>query len=189
MDNKPRIGPRQVVYQNQYQQIYQVQADFGAYAKEYFVLDTGEKAGIVVSHQGAVLLVRQYRLLINELSWEIPGGRVDDGEEPAETAIRECLEETGVRCLEPRPLIFYHSGLDTSYNPTHLFYSEEISPINESESIHSEEVVGVEWIALSRCIEMIFERKILDSFSIIALLAYQAQLQGRNPRLGENADG
>ena len=43
-----------------------------------------------------VLLVSQYRLLVNRLSFEVPGGKVDDGESPEESAIRECMEETKV---------------------------------------------------------------------------------------------
>ena len=35
-----------------------------------------------------IMLVRQYRLLVNSLSWEILGGGVEDGEAP-EAAVRE----------------------------------------------------------------------------------------------------
>src|SRR5712692_2294872 len=94
----PRIGPRELLYEDKYQQIYRVIADFGPFTKEYFVRDTGERAGVVVLSDDSVLLVRQYRLLLDDLSWEIPGGKVDDGETPKEAAIRECLEETGVLC-------------------------------------------------------------------------------------------
>ena len=101
----PQIGQRQVLYQDRYQQIYKVTADFGSFTKEYFVRDSGKRVGLVVVQGDSVLLVEQYRLLINGLSWEIPGGRVDDGEAPEAAAVRECLEETGVRCFNPRPLI------------------------------------------------------------------------------------
>ena len=29
--------------------------------------------------------------------WEFPGGKIEAGESPAEAAVRECLEETGLR--------------------------------------------------------------------------------------------
>ena len=169
----PQIGQRQVLYQDRYQQIYKVTADFGSFTKEYFVRDSGKRVGLVVVQGDSVLLVEQYRLLINGLSWEIPGGRVDDGEAPEAAAVRECLEETGVRCFNPRPLISYHAGLDTNYNPTDIFCSDEVAQRYEPESIHVQEVSSWEWVPLDRCIAMISESEIMDSFSIVALLAYQ----------------
>lgn len=169
----PQIGPRELQYKNKYQEIYRVKADFGPYQKEYYVNETGHRAGMVALREDRVLLVKQYRLLINDFSYEIPGGNVDDGETPQETAVRECLEETGVRCMNPQPLLFYHVGLDTFHNPTDLFYCDEVAEDHEPQRINPQEVSGFEWIPLSRCIEMVFEGQILDSFSIIALLAYR----------------
>ena len=169
--DSPIIGPPSVVYQDIYQQIYRVKADFGAFSKEYFVRDGGQKAGIVAVRGDSVLLVRQYRLQINGLSLEIPGGKIVDGELPEEAALRECLEETGVRCLNPRSLIFYHVGMDTTYSPSHIFISDQISEEYEPQHIHQQEVSGFEWVLLSRCIEMIFDGEILDNFTIVALLA------------------
>ena len=57
----PRIGPRELVYENRFQQVYRVTADFGQFTKEYFINDTGQRAGIVAIRDGSVLLVRQYR--------------------------------------------------------------------------------------------------------------------------------
>lgn len=171
--HSPLIGSRKVLYQDKYQQIYGVTADFGSFTKEYFVREGGSKAGILAVRADSVLLVKQYRLLINGLSLEIPAGRIDDGELPEDAAVRECLEETGVRCLNPRPLIFYHMGLDTTYSPSHIFYSDQIAEVHEPQNIHQEETSGFEWVPLSRCIKMIFDGEILDSFTIIALLAHQ----------------
>lgn len=169
----PNIGPRETVYENPYQRIYRVKAEFDGYTKEFFVNDTGPKAGVVVVREEMVLLVRQYRLIINGLSWEIPGGRVDDCESPQAAAIRECLEETGVRCLDVLPLLFYQPGLDTDSNPTHIFYCKHIAGKIEPNSIHAEEVSGSEWVPFSQCMRMVSEKQIVDSFSILGLLAYR----------------
>jgi 8-oxo-dGTP pyrophosphatase MutT (NUDIX family) len=170
--NSPKISPRQVVYEDRHQQIYQVSADFGDFQKEYFVRDSGPRAGVAVVREGAILLVRQYRLLIDRLSWEIPGGKVDDGETPESAAIRECLEETGLLCRNLKPLIFYHPGLDTFHNPTHLFYTQNF--VEQNRSVYNpQETVEHAWVPLTRCIEMIFNQEIVDAFSIVAILAYQ----------------
>ena len=167
----PRIGNKKIVYKNQYSHVYQVKADFGEFVKEYFVTDYGEKAGILAIQDNSVLLVRQYRFLTNRMSWEIPGGKVDSGETPKETAVRECLEETGFSCQYLKPLLTYQQGLDVNYNPTHLFYTASF--IKETEfSPTLREIESIEWIPLPQCIEMITSGEIIDCFTIIALLAY-----------------
>jgi 8-oxo-dGTP pyrophosphatase MutT (NUDIX family) len=113
-----------------------------------------------------VLLVRQYRLLINGLSFEIPGGRVDEDETLETAAARECLEESGVGCWNLTPLISYQAALDIWKNRTHVFLSEECEEMAASDPDRHV------WIPLPRCIEMVFGQQIVDSLSIVALLAY-----------------
>lgn len=155
-----------VVYQDRNQTISRITARFDGFNKEYFVSDHGQRVAVLVTRDNDVLLVRQYRLLINGLSYEIPGGRVDENETLEAAAARECLEESGVRCWNLKPLISYHAALDIWKNHTHTFLSEDC-----------EEAGGADpdrrlWIPLPRCIEMIFARQIVDSLTIIALLSY-----------------
>lgn len=168
------IEPQELVYQDKNQKIYRIVARFDGFCKEYYVSDHDRRAALLAVRNGEVLLVRQYRLLINEISYEIPGGRVDDNETPEAAAVRECLEETGVRCLNLKPLINFHPSLDIWKNYTHIYYSEE--PV-EMEEDNSNRLV---WIPIARCIEMVFEKKIVDSLSIIALLTYNTLISRKN---------
>jgi 8-oxo-dGTP diphosphatase len=52
-------------------------------------------AGVLVEHDGKVLLVRR-RLSPRKGMWTFPAGFVDFGEDPAEAAVREGREETGL---------------------------------------------------------------------------------------------
>ena len=173
---RPKIGVPKPVYRDPYQQIDRVIADFGDFTKEYFVRTSGPRAGMLVIENGSVLLTRQYRLMINDLSWEIPGGKVDDGESPEEAAIRECLEESGIRCSNLKPLVEYLPGLDTSDNRTHIFYSEDHERISHPEP-NPREVLEQEWIPLDQCMEMISKQVIIDALSIIAIMTYQIQVR------------
>jgi 8-oxo-dGTP diphosphatase len=53
--------------------------------------------GLVIDESGRVLLL--HRATANLTWWETPGGKIDPGEGPRETAIRELEEELGVHSM------------------------------------------------------------------------------------------
>ena len=84
----------------------------------------------VVRHRGSVVLVpqptgaeiiliRQYRYVIDRWIWELPAGSLDEGESPARGARRECAEEVG---WHPRTLIRLGA-----YYPTPGFCDEKLT--------------------------------------------------------------
>ena len=174
---KPRIGPRKLVYRNPNQSVYEVRADFGGFEKTYWVDDHGERVGVVVPKGGDILLVRQYRLLIDGGSLEIPGGRIDEGESGAEAAARECSEEAGVRVETLEPLVSYHPGMDTFRNPTQIFVARGAM---EAETFQPDEreVVERRWMPLDACLKMIFSGEIRCGLTITGLLAFAHRLNG-----------
>lgn len=175
---KPRIGEREPVYENRYQKIFRVRLDFERTSKDLYVTDYGRRAAVVVEGEKGILLTRQYRYLIDRVSWEIPGGRVEDGETVEAGAIRECLEETGVRCRTLHPLLMFHPGLDTLHNPTHLFHTSDFEVMAGYE-VSSTESLDVVWLPLPACIEMAFDARIVDSLSLVALMSYALRERGR----------
>ena len=77
--------------------------------------------------------------------------------------------ETGVQCLDLKPLLNYLPSLDIWKNDTYLFYSEECKEIPDNNPDRRV------WMPLTRCINMVFTQGITDAMSIIALLAYHIE--------------
>lgn len=70
----------------------------GRTALREIVHHKGAAAVVPVDDEGNVYLVRQHRVAVDLLMWEIPAGKLDEvGEDPLHCAVRELQEETGLK--------------------------------------------------------------------------------------------
>lgn len=93
--------------------------------QEFMVLDTPSWVNVVpITTEGNVVLIRQYRHGIQDMTLEIPGGMIDEGEEPQAAALRELLEETGYVAERMRPLARVVPNPALQNNYLHLFVAD-----------------------------------------------------------------
>jgi 8-oxo-dGTP pyrophosphatase MutT (NUDIX family) len=107
MADWPRITGRRVTELSPYVEIIERKVEFaaGSTVETYHAVGQADYIAIVArTPSGEIPLVRQFRPAIERFTWELPAGLVDPGEEPAETAQRELLEETGYPTRKLHPL-------------------------------------------------------------------------------------
>jgi ADP-ribose pyrophosphatase len=166
-------GPRTLVHRTPRGNVWHLTGDFGTFRKEYHIFEFGPRAGVVALRETAVLLLRQYRFLIDRLSWEIPGGGGNADESPAATAIRETREETRIECHDLEPLLTYYPGLDNVDNRTAIFISRRQTIVAPFVA-NPKEAVEIAWIPLAECVRMIMAGEILDALTVAGILGAHA---------------
>ena len=135
----------------------------------YHTLDFIKSAvGVVARRPGEILLIRQYRFIIDEFVWAIPSGGAEKGEDLAIAAERELLEETGYRAERITRIHSYYSSYGCGNQMFHLYQAEELS--SERKPFDLNEVLEVKWFSEDEVKRMIFEEQIVDGLSLTPLL-------------------
>lgn len=115
-----------------------------------------------------LLLIRQYRYAALEVLYEIPAGRLDPGEQPADCAARELREETGCTA---GTLEFLHTMYTTpgfTDEKIHLFMATDLQRGESAQE--ADEFIDVEVVPLGRALEMIRDGTIKDAKSALGIL-------------------
>ena len=86
--------------------------------QEHHVIEISDAVVILpITRDDEILLVGQYRHPNGLTHWELPAGRLQDGEDPSRGARRELLEETGhqAESLQPLPGFYPTNGISSHY--------------------------------------------------------------------------
>jgi ADP-ribose pyrophosphatase len=128
----------------------------------------GAAAVVPFVDEREVLLIRQYRHAAGGVIYEVPAGKLDEGEAPEVCAARELEEEAGQRAgrIERLGAIWTTPGFTNER--IHLFAAFDLSPTTQR--LEDDELIEVVRMSLDSALEMVWSGELSDAKSALALL-------------------
>jgi nudix-type nucleoside diphosphatase (YffH/AdpP family) len=115
-----------------------------------------------------VLLIRQFRYAAGRELWELPAGRIDEGEEALSAARRELLEETGITAKRWKKAISFFSSPGFLDETMELFLARGLKQ-GEAQP-EEDEVIRARFFPISLAVKMVMSGKIADAKTIVGVL-------------------
>ena len=167
----------QVLFDNPYARVILDTLEYAGVQRPYFYLTSPVDAVATVSltHEGCIILTRQYRHPIRQIIYDLPAGHLEPGEEPIQGARREFEEETGYFPRHIEKLGYYNQFPGVLRAATNLFFATDLVQTNQH--LEPGEVLETVHKPVNEVIEMIINGNIIDgSLQLGVLLALQKGL-------------
>lgn len=149
----------------------------GQQAEREFIRHPGASVVVPLLDDGRVLMERQYRYPLQRVMLEFPAGKIDPGEPPLLTAVRELREETGYSAAQWAYAGPIHNAAAYSDEVIHLYFARGL---REGEaSLDAGEHLDVLPMTVDELDALAARGELSDAKTLIGLLWVQRVQSGR----------
>lgn len=150
----------------------------GNKAVREWIKHPGASAVIPLLPDGQIILVRQYRYPVAQVTLEVPAGKLDkEGEDPLECAKRELSEETGYTAEKIWKLTTIATTVGFSNEFIHLYAATDLK--SGRQHTDDDEFINVVKMPLADAVKLVEDGKIIDCKSIISILMLAKQIEAK----------
>lgn len=152
--------------------------------REFVVIDAPDWVNVVaLTPDHRLVMVNQFRYGIDAFSWEVPGGVIDQGEDPVAAGVRELAEETGYTGVRARLLGTVNPNPAILDNRCHLVLVEDAARTGP-QAWDPDEEIEVEAMPVDEVYAWAQSGRITHSLVLNALLLFAprwAEIKGGRP--------
>ena len=151
----------------------EVEEPSGVRVTREVVRHPGSVVILAVDAQERLVLVRQYRYPVDDVMWEIPAGRQDEGESPEDGARRELEEEVGARAESVERVLTFYASPGFCDEVMHLFRATGLTlgPTRPDADEHIE----ARWVTVEEARAMADRGEVKDAKTLLALLLEESR--------------
>ncbi len=167
--NDRRFEYDEIVFKGQVAEVHKVGVRMpdGRVVQRDFIRYNGAAVILPILDDGSIVLIRNYRFAVEETLYELPAGRIEDGEDPAVGAARELTEETGYSAGRIEKLGQFYTGPGTCNEVMHVFAATDLSAGTQKLEVY--EQIEAEVVTDAEVRAMVAAGRIHDGKTIAAL--------------------
>ena len=150
------------------------------YNNDVVTLDGNKTTREIVTHPGGacvlayidkkILFIKQYRYPFDEEIIELPAGKIENNENPIDTAVRELEEETGYKPLSIKPMGVIYPSVGYTNEKIFLFYADKFNITKTN--FDKDEFIESFFLTPEEAINYINEGKIKDAKTVVLIYKF-----------------
>jgi 8-oxo-dGTP pyrophosphatase MutT (NUDIX family) len=149
----------------------------GRHLDHYLLRQPPVAIAAILNDKDEVLLLWRHRFIPDTWGWELPSGKVEDGEDIGIAAAREALEESGWQSTDLRHLLTVEVSAGFSDALHHVYWTDRATYVGPPEDSHESDLV--EWIPLTDVPDLIAKGHIRAAHTVATLLMLREMRAGQ----------
>ena len=149
----------------------------GVRARRDIIRHSGSIVVLAVDARGRILLERQYRHAAESMMWELPAGRINDGEAQLAAAKRELQEETGYTARSWKKILYFYVSPGFLDETMTIYLARGLKA--GAAQPEADEKIEVHFLPLAAAQQMVLRGKIRDAKTIAGILWLAHKICGK----------
>lgn len=156
-------------------QVDDVRLPNGKQSKRELIKHPGAVSVIPITKDNKIVLVEQYRKPLEKSIIEIPAGKLEPGEVPEITAVRELEEETGYTTRHLTKVTSFYTSPGFADELMYIYLAKDLEKLRAPKALDEDEFVEVLEVTLEEAKKLVEEQRIHDAKTNYAILYLDTQ--------------